>query len=91
MSDSSQVQGGRDMVQQTPGPGEVVIDVQTTQALAGVGRPLGLPGIEGLLPEQHHQFWELIQCWAGVFAAHQDKAIRGCCGEILGGILLPVT
>ncbi|KAJ8375214.1 hypothetical protein SKAU_G00057940 [Synaphobranchus kaupii] len=39
-----QVQGGHNMVLQTPSPGEVIVDVRTTQAPAGVGsclRPRG--------------------------------------------------
>ncbi|KAJ8403448.1 hypothetical protein AAFF_G00352200 [Aldrovandia affinis] len=52
--------------------GEVVIDVWTTQALAGVGRPLDLPDTEGLTPEQYHQFRELIHRSAGGFAAQEE-------------------
>ncbi|KAJ8353162.1 hypothetical protein SKAU_G00207290 [Synaphobranchus kaupii] len=47
----AQVQGGRDMVLQTPSPGEVVIDVLTAQAPARAGSPLDLLEAEGLTPD----------------------------------------
>ncbi|KAJ8375285.1 hypothetical protein SKAU_G00058650 [Synaphobranchus kaupii] len=71
--DCSQVQGGRNMVLQTPNPGEVVIDVRTTQAPARAGSPLDLLEAEGLTPDQQQQFRELIRRWAGVFAAHEEN------------------
>ncbi|KAJ8368529.1 hypothetical protein SKAU_G00085570 [Synaphobranchus kaupii] len=53
----------------TPSPGEVVIDVRTTQAPAGGGSPLDLPEAERLTPDQQQRFWDLIRRWAGVFAS----------------------
>ncbi|KAJ8375754.1 hypothetical protein SKAU_G00063340 [Synaphobranchus kaupii] len=70
--DPSQVQGDHDMVLQTPSPGEVDIDIRTTQAPAGAGSPLDLPKAEGLTPDQQQRFQELIRRWAGVFAAHKE-------------------
>ncbi|KAJ8375774.1 hypothetical protein SKAU_G00063540 [Synaphobranchus kaupii] len=67
-----QVQGGRDMVLQTPSPEEVVVDVRTTQAPAGVGIPLDLPEAKGLTPDQQQWFRMLIRWWAGVFVAHEE-------------------
>ncbi|KAJ8356411.1 hypothetical protein SKAU_G00192050 [Synaphobranchus kaupii] len=49
--DPSRVQGGGNMVLQTPRPGEVIIDVRTTQAPAGTESPLDLPEAEGLMPD----------------------------------------
>ncbi|KAJ8352057.1 hypothetical protein SKAU_G00235330 [Synaphobranchus kaupii] len=49
--DLSQVQGGCNRVLQTPSPGEVIIDVQTTEVPAGAGNPLDLPEAEGLTPD----------------------------------------
>ncbi|KAJ8351695.1 hypothetical protein SKAU_G00231710 [Synaphobranchus kaupii] len=57
---------------QVPRLGEVVIDVQTTQAPVGIGQPLDLPDAEGLTLEQHHQFPETIHHWPGVFTAHEE-------------------
>ncbi|KAJ8348868.1 hypothetical protein SKAU_G00274570 [Synaphobranchus kaupii] len=61
--DPLQVQGGRDMVLQTPG--EEVVDVQMSQTPAGVGRPLDLPDAKGLTADQQQQFRGLIRQWAG--------------------------
>ncbi|KAJ8346961.1 hypothetical protein SKAU_G00283620 [Synaphobranchus kaupii] len=49
--DPSQVQGGRNMVLQTPSPREVVVDVRTAQTPARVGSPLDLLEAEGLTPD----------------------------------------
>ncbi|KAJ8351885.1 hypothetical protein SKAU_G00233610 [Synaphobranchus kaupii] len=70
--DHSRMQGSCDMVLQTPSPGEVVIEVCTTQAPAGAGSPLDLPEAKGLTADQQQQFQELIRRWTGVFAAHED-------------------
>ncbi|KAJ8360835.1 hypothetical protein SKAU_G00173600 [Synaphobranchus kaupii] len=53
----------------TPCPGEVVVDVRTTQAPAS---PLDLPEAEGLTSDQQQRFQELIHQWAGVFAAQEE-------------------
>ncbi|KAJ8359212.1 hypothetical protein SKAU_G00157370 [Synaphobranchus kaupii] len=66
------VQGACDIVLQTPSPREVVMDVRTTEALAGVERPLDRPEAEGLTRNQQQWFQGLMHRWAGVFAAHKE-------------------
>ncbi|KAJ8396125.1 hypothetical protein AAFF_G00021980 [Aldrovandia affinis] len=65
--DSTQVQGGCDVVLRNPQPREVEMDVQTTQVPVVVGWPLALPQVDGLTPEQHRQVQALLQWWVGVF------------------------
>ncbi|KAJ8334193.1 hypothetical protein SKAU_G00398320 [Synaphobranchus kaupii] len=43
-----------------PNPREVIVDVQTMQAPAGVGRPLDRPDRKGLNSDQRQQFQGLI-------------------------------